>query len=183
MRNLDPTLAAGLASGFIQPFYMATLQFKTSVQRVWTGVGNLVVSGQTFVGVGSLAEVGAITEGNGVEARGTTVTLSGIDPVLLGESLTDVQPGLQAIIWLGGMDRSGNILGTPYQIFSGIIDQPSVSVGADTISISLALEGKILDFHRASHRKFTSADQRAVYPHDSGFDWVEKINFVAIRWQ
>lgn len=181
MRSIDTNLAAALSSGTCRPFFMATLQFKTSIQKVWTGVGNLVVSGQTFVGVGSFAEVGAITEGTDVEAKGTYLKLSGIDPVLLGESLNDIQTGLQALVWLGALDANGVVIGTPYQVFSGIIDRPTVEMGVDTVAITLNLEGKVIDFSRASNRKYTSADQRAVYPHDSGFDWVEQLNNIALK--
>src|SRR5262249_46307709 len=137
VRSLDPNLAAAFASGALVPFFMATLQFKTSIQRVWSGVGNLTISGQTFVGVGSFAEIGTITEGTDVEAKGTYVKLSGIDPVLLGESMTDIQPGLQAIVWIGAIDANANVIGTPYQIFGGIIDQTGVEMGDTSISITL----------------------------------------------
>jgi hypothetical protein len=182
--GLDATLAAAFNSGTLIPFFMATLQFKTSIQRVWSGVGTIVVDGQTFVGVGSFAEVGSIAESIEVQAQGTYVKLSGIDPVLMGESLDDIQSGLQVLLWIGAMDVTGAILGNPYQIFGGIIDKPSISMGVDAISITLNLESKVIDFARASSTKYTSADQRSVYPHDSGFDYVEQLNNVALRpWQ
>jgi len=136
----------------------------------------------TFTGVGSFADIAAITEGSTVEAYGTSVTLSGIDPVLLSESMDDIQPGLQATLWLGGFDRDNVMFGSPCQIFQGIIDQPTIQMSDKTLTITLNLEGKIIHFQRASQRKYTSADQRAVYPHDSGFDQVEQINFIAINW-
>lgn len=182
MRALTTDLANAMASGQILPFFMATLQFKTSVQRVWTGLGNLTIDGQTFAGIGTMGEIGNITETTSLEAQGTYVKLSGIDPVWLGESMTDILPGLQALLWLGCMDTSGNVLGTPYQIFSGIIDQPTVDVDTDTISITLNLESKVVDFQRSSQRKFTSADQRAMTnAHDSLFDYVEQMNDVALK--
>lgn len=183
MRNLDTNLAAALQAGVIRPFFMGTFQFKTSVQRVWSGTGNLTVDGQTFVGVGSFVSIGTITEGSDASAYNTTVTLSGIDPVLLGESMSDIQPGLQALMWLGLMTDTGAVIGTPYQLFSGIIDAPSVHVGDDTISITLNLESKMVDFQRASNRKYTSADQRTRYPHDSGFDFVPRLNDYVGKWQ
>jgi hypothetical protein len=183
MRNLDPNIALALKEGIIRPFFMAALQFKTSVQRVWSGVGNLTIDEQTFVGVGSFASVGAIKEGSDAAAYNTTVTLSGIDPVLLGESMSDVQPGLQALLWLGLMLETGVVVGTPYQVFSGIIDAPSVHVGPDTVSITLNLESRMVDFQRASNRKYTSADQRLRYPKDSGFDFVPRLNDYVGKWQ
>lgn len=183
MRNIDSSLAAALAGGTVRPFFMATLQFKESIQKVWSGVGNLVVDGQTFSGVGSFASVGTISEGTDTQAYGTTVKLSGIDPVLLGESMNDIQPGLQALLWLGLMTEAGAVIGTPYQIFSGVVDKPSIHIAQDTVEITLNLESKMIDFARPSSRRYTSSDQRARYPHDSGFDWVEKLNDVALRWQ
>jgi hypothetical protein len=182
--GLDTNLAAAFTSGQLIPFFMATLQFKTSIQKVWSGVGNLVIDSQTFVGVGSFAEIGTVTESTDVEAKGTYVKLSGIDPVLLGESLDDIQPGLQVLLWIGAMNTAGAVVGNPYQLFGGIIDQPSIEIGDESISITLNLESKVIDFARASNRKYTSADQRAVYPHDSGFDYVEQLNNIALRpWQ
>ena len=45
----------------------------------------------------------------------------------------------------------------------------------------ITVQGRVIDFSRASNRKYTSADQRAVYPHDSGFDWVEQLNNIALK--
>jgi hypothetical protein len=181
MRQLDQNLAAALASGEISPFFMALLSFKSQQQWVWTGTGNLVWNSQTFVGVGSFAKIGTIQEGTDVHAYGTTVTLSGIDPVLLGECMTDMEPGAQATLWFGLL-ANGAIIGSPYQLFSGTMDQPDVSVGVDTISITLALETRMLDLSRASNLRYTSASQRLQYPTDIAFSWVEPLNDQADVW-
>jgi len=181
MRNIDTNLAAGLAAPSIAPFFAAELQFKSSIQRVWTGTGTITFNGHDFAGIGSLAGVGTISEGSDVSAMGTSVVLSGIDPALLGESLNDIQPGLQAIVWLGLL-QNGIVLSV-YSCFSGIIDAPSIHVGTDTISITLNLESRMIDFQRASGRRLTSADQRSRFPHDSGFDWVETLNDFTGIWK
>lgn len=76
--NLHPTMATALSDGLIVPAMLAELTFKSGIQRVWSGVGNLVWDSKTWSGVGALASVGAITEASAVQAEGTTVTLSGI---------------------------------------------------------------------------------------------------------
>jgi hypothetical protein len=181
-RNIDPTMASALASGAIRPFFMAELHFKSSVQWMWSGVGNLVWDSQTFIGVGSFAKIGNIQEGTDVNAYGTTVTLSGIDPVLLQDSLTDMQPGAQAVLWLGLMTQAGTILGSPYQLFAGTMDQPSVNIGNDTLTITIALESRLLDLKRAQNSRYTSADQRRNFPTDTAFGWVEQLNDLALIW-
>lgn len=180
-RQLDPTMAAALATGHIQPFFMAVLSFKTSQQWIWTGVGNLVWNNQTIIGVGSLAKIGTITEGTDVYAYGTSVTLSGIDPVLLGDCMTEVVPGGQATMWFGLLSN-GLIVGNPYQLFSGTMDKPTINPGTDTFSITLALETRLLDLGRATNRRYTQADQRNRFPTDTAFAGVEILNDQAINW-
>lgn len=180
-RQLNGTMQLALYSGLITPFFAAMLTFKSSTQYVWSGVGNLIWNSQTFVGVGSLAKVGTIQEGTDVQAYGTTVSLSGIDPVLLNECMTDMQPGAPVTLWFGLLSN-GVVVGTPYQIFSGTMDQPTVSINAETLTITLALENRMLDLSRASNRRYTSADQRLYYPNDSAFGWVEQLSDLALVW-
>lgn len=180
-RNLDSAFATALSSGLIQPFFMAQLTFNSQTEYIWTGVGNLVYNSQTYIGVGSFAKMGSIKEGTDVQAYGTSVTLSGIDPVLLAECMNDIKPGAPAKLWFGGLSN-GNIVGTPYLLFSGTMDQPSVSVGVDTISITLALESRMMNLSIPSNRRYTSADQRLKYPTDIGFSWVEQLNDLALSW-
>jgi hypothetical protein len=180
-RNLDSAFLAALESGLWSPVILAALTFKSSTQYVWTGVGDLVYDAQTYLGIGSLGKVGVITEGVEVKADGTTVSLSGIDPVLLNDCLTDIQPGAPATLWIGAM-ASGALLGAPYKLFGGTMDAPTVEPGAETMTITIALENKMLDLSRPSARRYTSADQRLYFPNDIGFGWVEQLSDLALVW-
>jgi hypothetical protein len=179
-RDLDVTYAAGLAAGTIMPIRLVMLTFKTATKYVWSGVGSLVWNGNTFVGVGSLGQVGTIIESTGVEANGTTVSLSGIDPSLLAECLSDIQLGAPARIWRG-LWKDGAIYGTPYQVFRGYVDKPAFDISAETLAISLSLESRIVNLSRASYRRYTAADQHLQYPADKGFNWIEEIQDIALK--
>ncbi|MGC1781753.1 MAG: hypothetical protein WA708_04480 [Acidobacteriaceae bacterium] len=180
-RDLDTTMAAALPAPLIQPVALALLTFKSATKYVWSGVGDFAYGGNTYAGVGSFGKVGAIAEGSTVHADGTTVTLSGIDSSLLTESLTDVQLGAAAQIWFGLM-ASGALIGSPYLIFSGTVDKPTVEISGKTMSITLALENKLVNLQRACQRRYTAADQHLAYPDDIGFNWVEILNDIALRW-
>jgi hypothetical protein len=171
-----------MQAGLVYPARLVQLTFKSQTVYVWTGPGNLVWDGHTFLGVGTLGSIGTINEGVEVTADGTTVTLSGIDPVLLGECLTDIQPGATANIWFALVTPQCTVIGTPYLQFSGCVDVPTVTPGTDTISISLTLESRMLDLARPTCRRYTSADQRLYYPNDSAFGWVEQLNDQALIW-
>ncbi len=185
-RNLDSSLATALSAGLIAPLFMAQLTFRSGTRYVWTGLGNLVVDGQTYMGVGSLASIGGIAEGLSVQADGTTVSLSGLEkmvgqsPDFLSECLTDIRSQAPAKLWFGLLD--GVTLIARYLIFSGVVDKATVNVDTGAISITLALESKLLDLGRSGARRYTSADQNLDYPNDSGFDWVEILNDISLLW-
>ena len=164
------------------PVRLVMLTFRSETKYIWSGPGDLVWDAQTFIGVGSLGSIGVINEGTEVNADGTTVTLSGIDPVLLAECMTDIQPGAAASIWLGFVTPARVLIGTPYLQLSGCVDVPTVVPDTDTISITLSLESRLLDLGRASCRRYTSADQRIYFPTDTAFGWVEQLNDLALRW-
>lgn len=180
-RNLDPQMSAALSASLIYPCLLVVLTFKSATVYVWSGVGPMVVDGQTYLGLGSLGEMGAVTEGVDVNASGTTLKLSGIDPVLLGESLNDIKLGAPAKIYFG-LWSEGTLIGAPYLIFSGLVDKPTVTAGGETISILLALENRLVDLSRATSRRYTAADQHIEYPDDTGFNWVEILNDISLKW-
>ncbi|MFZ0662534.1 MAG: hypothetical protein WAM66_07580 [Acidobacteriaceae bacterium] len=99
----------------------------------------------------------------------------------INEALSDVQLGAPAKLWFGLM-AGGALVGTPYLIFSGLVDQPTVDMDAETTTISLALENRLSDLSRPGARRYTAADQRLKYPDDTAFNWVEILNDIALRW-
>lgn len=181
-RNLPAPMLSGITSNFIRPALMADLTFASGTQYVWTGPADLPYNGNTYRGIGSLGSIGSVTEGTQVRADGTTVSLSGIDPALLSDSLNDIQVGAPAVLYFILVDATLNIIGTPYIIFSGKVDKPTINPGLDTFTISLALESPLTNLQRPNARRYTSADQRVYYPDDTGFAWVELLNDIALRW-
>jgi hypothetical protein len=175
-------MLASLTSNTIRPGFLASIAFRTATEYVWSGVGNLSYAGHTYRGVGSLGKIGQIAEATDVRAIGTTVTLSAIDPALLSESLNDIQLGAPAAIYFALFDAALNILGTPYPLFIGTVDQPVIQIGVNEMAISLKLENKLANLQRANMRRWTAADQRLAYPNDTAFNWVELLNDLALKW-
>jgi hypothetical protein len=184
-RDLSTPMISGpgsITSNHVYPAFLVDITFHTQTEHVWTGVGNLVWNGNTYKGVGSLGKVGAISESAELSAQGTSISLSGIDPVLLAESLGDIQLMAPADIWFVLFDQYGNILGTPYLAFGGVVDQPVLDIGTEELRIELKLESRLADLQRASSRRYTSADQMLYYPTDMGLHWVEILNDQALLW-
>lgn len=180
-RNLDSTLSSSLTDKTVYPIVLVMLTFRSQVSYIWTGTGTLVWNGMSFLGVGSLGKLSDIVEGTAVKADGATVSLSGIDPTLQAECMADIQLGAPAKIWYGHF-ANGQVLGSPYLIFSGQVDKPSFTIGAEAISIQLALESRMSNHARPSSRRYTSADQRISFPTDISMSWVEQLSDQALIW-
>lgn len=183
-RDLSSGMLAPLTSNLIVPAFLVTIAFRSQTVNLWTGVGTITVNGTEFLGVGDLGQISPIQEGTDVQAYGMSLTLSGIDPVLLSESLTDIQLGAPCSVSLAFLDQqTGAVFGTPYPVFVGSVDQPEVTLGMETISITLSLENKLSDLMRASNRRFTSADQESFFPGDTFCFAVEYLNDQALLLQ
>lgn len=174
-------MIAGITSNAVQPCIMLDLTLTTGVQYVWSGWGTITYNSNTYFGVGSLGSIGDISEGTEVKADGTTITLSGIDPTLLDDCLNDIQLGAPVTIWFALLS-GGALLGTPYPLFVGTVDKPTIPISPDTIAITLSLENRMANLQRPSNRRYTSTDQMYFYPADSGFNWVETLNDIALVW-
>lgn len=179
MRILPQQFIDGICSGVVTPVLMCDLTFKSGVTRVWSGVGNLTYGGNTYLGVGTLGSVGTISEGTSVEASGTTVSLSGVDPNLYAESLNDIQLGAPATIYFGIL--SGGLV-YAYTAYAGQMDKPTITTGGDAITISIALENRLVNLQRPSALRYTTEDQHALgYTNDCGFSWAPMLNNIALK--
>ena len=183
--NLHPDTAAALSENNVGYAVLCMLTFKSSTQYLWSGPGMFTATvdgaAQVFTGVGSLGSIGTIDEGCDGKAEGTTVSLSGIDPVFLASAMTDIKLGAPAKLWLMLLTPEMTVRGAPYPWVSGIVDKPPVAVGADQITVTLAIENQLANHERANGLKYTSADQRLLYPDDTAFDHVEELNDIALR--
>jgi hypothetical protein len=125
----------------------ATYRFATTP----TAITVPAVDSQAFTALGQLVKVGNATRDIKSTANETTVTLTGIDPVMLGLVLGTEIKGAQLEMWHGFFDSSGQLLtnggtGGLYQFFNGYINSFGISeqwyeeirgyIGTITISAS-----------------------------------------------
>jgi hypothetical protein len=110
-----------------------------------------------------------------VRADGLTLTMSGIRQADIEQALEDTIPGLSCKIWFGVLDEMGNVIADPYMAFAGRTDVPSVAEGADTATVSLTVENRLIDLHRSRERRYTNQEQQLLSPGDRGFEYVEQL--------
>ncbi len=182
-RNVDSANLIQLDGIDMRGALFLKIAFRSETSYISTLPCNFTWGGSTWLGTGSMGKVSTIEEGIDVQARGITVSLSGIDPSLLSESLSDIKVGSGARLYLGLFaPDSLALVADPICIFAGIVDQPSINLANDAATILLNIESSLLRLQRASNLMLTPADQKILHPDDIGLDQVNLLNWQALRW-
>jgi hypothetical protein len=170
------------ASSNVRPAIFVAADFVDGTVYLWSGLGPIVWNGHTWTGIGSLGSVSTIEEGANVQARGATLTLSGLDPALLAEVMTQYKVTAPVTIWLGLRDTSGAIIADPVISFRGRMDQPTLTVNGPSGTLNIQCESRLLDMNISVESRYTDQDQKLTYPDDRGMEWVCAIQDITLFW-
>ena len=184
MPRSDATSAfvAALDANVLRPAIFVSMAFANETLYLWSGTGTVTWNGISWSGVGTLGSIASVEEGSTVQARGTVLTLSGIDPQLLGDSLSDLQQGLPVTVWLALFDSTPAIIANPVIVFQGRMDQPTITMDGTTATIQINCESRLIDMNVPAERRYTNEDQQRDYPNDRGFEFVNAIQEMTLYW-
>ena len=181
-RTLTVPFLAATQATLLRPALFIEAHFTSGPLYAWSGFGSITWNSQTWTGIGTLGSVSTIEEGSTVEAKGITLTMSGIDATLLADVLGEFQVGLPAIVSLGLFDSTGALIADPVTSWSGRMDQPTIDVDGTTATIAINCESRLLDMNVAVDRRYTNEDQQLDHPGDRGLEFVNSIQEVVIYW-
>lgn len=191
MRNVHPDLVAALNVNGCQPFYAVEYLIDDAggarwnqpgysgnrAIRLWTGLGDRVIGGNTYTGSGSLLSISGLKETAELRANGASITLSGIDPSIIALAIGEPYQGRRVNVYLGETSVSQVV-----RAFAGLADTMPIKQGAESVTISLAIEHKVVALQKANIRRYTSANHRLRYPNDSAFDFVSSLQDKEVVW-
>jgi hypothetical protein len=120
-----------------------------------------------------------ISEDTVVEAKGVTLSLSGVPSDLLGDCLTEFVRGYPAQVYLGLFADDGvTLIPNPVLAYTGRLDQPNLNDAGDACTISISCENALVDLNRSVYRRYTDSDQQLDHPGDLGCSFVPSIQEV-----
>ena len=181
-RSLTAGMLAATTADHIKPVLLIELMISVPV-RLWTGIGDIVWSGATWTGAGNLLGVGAVQETQELRAAGMDVSLSAIPSEMLALALQENYQGKRARVYVGAFNtNTGALIADPYMIFGGSIDSMNVRDGAESATITLALENRLIDLERPRERRYDNQDQQAEWPGDKFFEFVPALQDKEIKW-
>jgi hypothetical protein len=180
-RGLAAANLTAVSGEIVSPAFAVQLDFASGIAR-WNGtLRDLVIGGETFLGVGALGGIGAIEEGAETRAYGLTVGITGIPRDAVALALTQEYQGRPATVWSMQLTEGGDIIGTPAIIFRGRMDQLTVELG-ERATVTARLENRLADWSRPRVRRYTDEDQQRAFPGDLGFQYLTATVDADIVW-
>lgn len=164
----------------LKPFFAIEILFDSGATRLWNGYGELTFDNKTFFGGGNLLNVSDVEEVSDIEARGLSLTLSGLPSELISIAIQEPYQNRVARLFVGAFDD--NDLIQAYELFAGRLDVMAIEESGDTASISMTIENRLIDLGRPRIRRYTSEDQKSLFPGDRGFDYVNDLQDKLIEW-
>jgi hypothetical protein len=185
-RDLTATTDTNINADTVYPFFAVELLFSDNPDtgasrelRMWTGQGTLTdTGGNTYTGVGNILSISTIEETSELDVKGANITLSGVSDPALSLALSVPYQGRVANIYFGTTSAPTEL----NSIFSGYMDQMNISESAETSTIELLVENRLVDLERARVARFTSGYQKSVYPTDLGLDFIEDMQDKDTLW-
>lgn len=174
-RELSSGFDGQLGAATKEPLLFFEGVMKTSIVRMWTGIGEIEWNGQTWLGAGAMASVSPVRETSEVVAEGLSVTLAGIPTDLLSLVLNEVQQNNTGRIWLAFMDDDGSIVADPALAFVGRLDTSNVRDDAESLTVTIQYESRLRDFERNRSFRYTTESQETLFADDKGFDFVPSL--------
>jgi hypothetical protein len=148
--------------------------------------GPVTVSGITFVGLGSLLGISDVQRDIKATSDDMTVSLTGLDPAVVGIILGTYVKGSTVEMWRGFLDSDNQIITTPtlqfFKRYQGIINNVSITENFDTqlktriatCSVSCSSMRRILE-NRLSGVKTNQQSWQFFYPNDVSMNQVSSI--------
>ena len=149
-----------------------------SVSFAQTATSVIMASNKTYFGVGTLLNISSVEETTEIEAKGASISMSGIPSYFLALALTEPYQGRECRIYFGVVNSPIDYV----EIFAGELDQMTVLEEAESCTISVTAENVLIKLERPVVRRFTDQDQKSRYPTDRGLEFVAGLQNKELFW-
>lgn len=179
-RDITAAMLTQLNASQVKLAIFVEIFFTSGALNLWSGIGDKTWDSKTWTGTGSLLSITPAAETSSIRANGAVITLNGVDPALISVALQEGRQGRPVNCWLGFLDLSTEaVIVDPATFFKGRLDVMAIDDGAETATIAVHAESRLIDLERPSNRRYTLEDQQRDYPNDLGFEYINDIQ----EWQ
>jgi len=175
--NLQNFSQADNVDGFIA----VEAKFDSDNVRIWTGIGDITVGGNTYTGIGDLLSISGVEDNNELSSNGLSLSLSGMNKEVLDIALTENFQNRIVNVFMGFLTGKNESAGE-FQMYSGRITDMSIADGPRANTITIETENRLVDFTRPTNLRYTAESQQNLFSGDKGLDFVADIQEADINW-
>lgn len=163
-------------------FLAVDFEFLTGHVRLWSGLGELAILGQSYLGVGDLGRISVPAENTSLTAERKTYQLSNVDPSWISETDIEGSFGRPVTEYFGFLNpTTRQLIGNPEINWEGRIDTPRRIDGANPI-VEISAEHRHVLLGRTDGWRYTHEHQQEFFAGDKGFDQVPSLELKEILW-
>lgn len=174
-------MLTALSQEYVSTIMAVEIEFKSGTSRAHSGLGNVVIDGQTFIGVGDLGEIGEANARNKVQESDITLSLSGMKPDIIGEVLNERCVGVAGRVILVALDPVTGAILAADTMFDGYVSKTAMVAG-ERNAISVTLSNVFEKWNKGLPDRYTDASHSRKYPGDRIFRYVAQMADRSIFW-
>lgn len=182
-RNIGESVETAIGETVVRPTVFCELDFPSSTVNFWTGQGTISWNSKSWDGTGRAVSFSTFPETTDGSSQGIQIDISGIDSGDIDDITQDEFQGADVSVWIAFLDSSGTVIGSPFQIFAGIMDTGEINDNGKSATISINAESKLINQIKRIQNRYTDQDQQRLYPGDKGLEFIGKIQDKQIVWK
>jgi hypothetical protein len=190
--TLDGTATARAAAGVAGAHWLLELDFTSGTLYFTTWPLTVVISGNTYLGLGNLLDVSTVGESEDTAADQVTLALNVVNTALLASAIGDATfyRGRAVRLYLQLFDDTYQPVGARVQRWTGTMEKVSVSRtpspatgGSSSGKIELRCSRSGMSRARnATGLRLTHAQQQQRFPGDMGLEYIQPLIETPALW-
>jgi hypothetical protein len=176
-RTVPAAFATAILEPHVEAYHAVELLFDAGAVRIWTGVGNRTINGQTYTGASTIMKVSTVEETVDLSAKTAEVVLSGLDSTIIALALGEPYQGRVAKIYVGISSISEVV-----ELFSGTMNVMEIYDDGETATITLSIDSKLIELEKTPAQRYTQESQDTLYPGDTFFSYVASLADAQIQF-
>lgn len=184
MANYNP-FSSAMAQAMMQEnvtlVYAVELDFPSGMSRTHSGLGELVIDGQTYFGVGNLGDIGTAKEVNKISPSDITVALSGLVPELIASVLNEKMINRDGNVKVVAIDDVTGKIKAADLLFVGFVSKTGLIAG-ERNAVSLTLSNIFERWQKGLPDRYTDESHKRKFPGDRIFRYVAQMADRSIYW-
>lgn len=177
-----PANATAVTRSHVPYVLFAAFDFVSGVIRVSSWDRDFSFSGNTYTGLGQFVGVGTIKESADLAPDRLEFSLSQVPTSTMSDTLTQAYFGRSASLYVGYLNESNALVGTPHLIWEGRMEQLRVRSEEGGSIINLVCQNRLILWNQTAAWLYTHEHQREFDPDDLFFDQVSSLPNKIAKW-